>query len=75
MFSLAERHCVEIDGKPVPISTLALVVFRHHQESERHFGGVVTRQYEATGLHPLRIVSRLAYTLRMSAGRVHGKTG
>jgi len=29
MFSLAERHCVEIDGKPVPISALALVVFRH----------------------------------------------
>jgi hypothetical protein len=27
MFSLAERHCVEIDGKPVSISALALLIF------------------------------------------------
>ena len=39
--SLAERHGVETDGEPVPVSALALVVLRAHQEGERHFEGVV----------------------------------
>ena len=75
MFSLAERHRVEIDGKPVPISALALVVFRHHQEKREALRGRRHMPIRSNRAAPLRIVSRLAYTLRMSAGGVHVKTG
>jgi len=39
--SAAERHGVKTDGKPVPVSTLTFMVLRRHQESERHFKGIV----------------------------------
>src|SRR5262249_22834493 len=37
----SERDGVEAEGEPVPVSGLTLVVLRRHQESERHFEGVV----------------------------------
>src|SRR4029077_10296882 len=38
---IAKRDRVKIEGEPVPVSALTLVVFRRHQESERYLEGVV----------------------------------